>query len=157
MKLQLAFAPIAFACLAAAAHAADKSQDDVDAIQGDWRIESIEADGQNLTNDLTSKLLKNVVVRVEQDKIGLVDGGGKQIVSTVMTLSAEATPKAADFKPTEDALGVFNGESMWGIYELTRDEMKICVSTNTAIKQRPVEFKTQPGSSVYLVVLKRPQ
>lgn len=37
-----------------------------------------------------------------------------------MTLSAEAATKAA--------------ESMWGIYELAGDALKICVSTNTAIK-----------------------
>ena len=46
--------------------------------------------------------------------------------------------------------------SIWGIYKVTVKEFKICVSIRTAVKQRPTEFKTQPDSGLYLVVLKRP-
>lgn len=159
MKKSLAAALLACFCFATEAIGADesnKSQDDVKRMQGDWKIEAIEADGQNVTNDLVNDVLRDVLVRVEKDKISLVQGGGKEIVSTTMALNAEAIPKAADFQPREDAFGVFNGESMWGIYELKQDQLKICVSINTAMKQRPVEFKTKSGSSEYLLSLKRP-
>lgn len=156
MKIQLFLALTACLFLGADADQANKAEDDIKQMQGDWKIDSIEADGQNVTNDLVNDVLSEVLVRVDKDKISLVKAGAKEIVGTTMTLSPEATPKAADFKPNEDAFGVFNGESMWGIYELSKEQLKICVSTNTAMKQRPVEFKTQPGSSVYLVVLKRP-
>lgn len=155
MKAQLLFLTAAGFCLAAVADETDKTRADVKQMQGEWQIASIEADGQNVTGDLARDVLRDVVVRVEKNSIALVSAGGTEIVSTEMILNAEAIPKAADFKPTEDTLGVFNGESMWGIYELTEDELRICVSTNTAVKERPVEFKTQPGSSVYLVTLKR--
>jgi uncharacterized protein (TIGR03067 family) len=96
---------------------------------------------------------------VEKEKISLVQGAANEIVSAEMTLDAKAKPKAADFKPGQDVFGVFNGQSMWGIYEFAaKDEkkVKICVSIRTAVKQRPTEFKTQPDSGLYLVVLKRP-
>lgn len=157
MKVQFLFALAACVFLAADENEAAKTKADLKQMQGEWRLDSIEADGQNATNDLTADLLRDVVVRIEKDKIALLSGEGKEVVSTVMTLNAEAMPKAADFKPTEDVLGVFNGESMWGIYQLAADELKICVSTNTVVKERPVEFKTQAGSSVYLVTLKRRQ
>lgn len=159
MKKPLAALLLACFCFGARAHAddeSDKSQQDVRRMQGDWKIETIEADGQNVTNDLINDVLRDVLVRVEKDKISLVQSGGKEIVSTTMTLNAEAIPKAADFQPREDAFGVFNGESMWGIYELKPDQVKICVSINTAMKQRPVEFKTKSGSGEYLLSLKRP-
>jgi uncharacterized protein (TIGR03067 family) len=155
MKAQLVFLAVAGLCLTAGADETDKTKADLKQMQGEWRIASVEADGQNVTNELASQVLRDVLVRIEKDKIALVSSAGSAIVSTELILNAEAIPKAADFKPTEDTLGVFNGESMWGIYELAKDELKICVSTNTAIKQRPVEFKTQPGSEVYLVTLKR--
>lgn len=157
MKSQLVFVIAASFCAAAGAGETDKAKTDLKQMQGEWQIASIEADGQNVTNELASQVLRDVVVQIEKDKIALLAAGGNAIVSTELILNAEAIPKAADFKPTEDTLGVFNGESMWGIYELGDDELKICVSTNTAVKQRPVEFKTQPGASVYLVVLKRQQ
>ncbi|HEV7224044.1 MAG TPA: TIGR03067 domain-containing protein [Pirellulales bacterium] len=143
-------------CLAADAAETDKTKADVKAWQGDWRIDSIEADGRNVTSELASDVLRDVLVRVEKDKIRLVQGGDREIVAAEIALNAEADPKAADFKPQEDALGVLNGESMWGIYKLARDELKICVSIRTAVKQRPTEFKTQSDSGLYLVTLKRP-
>jgi uncharacterized protein (TIGR03067 family) len=146
----------ALLCLAADAPKNDKSKADLKEIQGDWKVESIEADGQDVSQELFNDILRDVVVRVEKEKISLVQGGTNEIVSAEMTFDAEAKPKLADFKPGKDAFGVFNGQSMWGIYELADKKLKICVSIRTAVKQRPTEFKTQPDSGLYLVVFKRP-
>jgi uncharacterized protein (TIGR03067 family) len=156
MKTQFFLTLTACLCLAAGAAETEKTKADVKEWQGDWRIDSIEADGQNVTSELANEVLRDVLVRVEKEKISLIQGGNREIVAAEIALNAEADPKAADFKPKEDALGVFNGESMWGIYKLTRDELKICVSIRTAVKQRPTEFKTQADSGLYLVTLKRP-
>ena len=155
MKRQILLALCVGLFLAADAPNDDKAKADLEKLQGDWRFEAIEADGQNVTSDLLNDVLRDVTVRIEKEKISLLQGGSTKIVSAEMTLNAEADPKAADFKPNEDVLGAFNGESMWGIYQLDKDELKICVSVRTAVKERPTEFKTQPDSGRYLVTLKR--
>jgi uncharacterized protein (TIGR03067 family) len=157
MKTHFSFLLVACLCLAADSPKEEKSKADLKVLQGDWKVDSIEADGQDVSQDLFNDILRDVVVRVDKDKISLVQGGTTEIVSAEMTLAADASPKAADFKPDKDAFGVFNGQSMWGIYEVTDKEFKICVSIRTAVKQRPTEFKTQPDSGLYLVVLKRPR
>jgi uncharacterized protein (TIGR03067 family) len=156
MKTQILFLFATGLCLAADVPEKDATKADLKELQGDWRIDSIEADGQDLSQDLFNDILRDVVVRVEKEKISLVQGGSNEIVSAEMTLDAKAKPKSADFKPDKDAFGVFNGQSMWGIYEFAEKKVKICVSIRTAVKQRPTEFKTQPDSGLYLVVLKRP-
>ena len=155
MKRQILLALCVGLFLAADAPKNDNAQADLEKLQGDWRFDAIEADGQNVTSDLLNDVLRDVTVRIEKEKISLLQGGSTKIVSAEMTLNAEADPKAADFKPNEDVLGAFNGESMWGIYQLAKDELKICVSIRTAVKERPTEFKTQPDSGRYLVTLKR--
>jgi uncharacterized protein (TIGR03067 family) len=161
MKAHLFLLLATCACLAADTPKEDKSKADLKELQGDWKVDSIEADGQDVSQDLFNDILRDVVVRVNKEKISLVQGGSTDIVSAEMTLEADAKPKSADFKPDKDIFGVFNGQSMWGIYELKGSEpadreFKICVSIRTAVKQRPTEFKTQPDSGLYLVVLKRP-
>lgn len=155
MKKRVLLALCCGLLLAADAPEKDRTKADLEKLQGDWQFEAIEADGQNVTSELVNDVLRDVVVRIEKEKIGLLQGGAAEIVSAEMTLNAEADPKAADFKPKEDVLGAFNGESMWGIYKLDGDELKICVSIRTTVKVRPTEFKTQADSGFYLVTLKR--
>lgn len=155
MKPRILLALCAGLLLAAVAPEKDRTKADLEKLQGDWQFEAIEADGQNVTSDLVNGVLRDVVVRIEKEKISLLQGGATEIVSAEMMLNADAGPKAANFKPKEDVLGAFNGESMWGIYKLDGDELKICVSIRTTVKVRPAEFKTQTDSGFYLVTLKR--
>lgn len=155
MKRQYLLAICVGLFLAADAPQAEKTKADLKGMQGDWKIDAIEADGRNVTSELVNEVLRDVTVRIDKEAISLVQGGATEILAAEMTLNAEADPKAADFKPREDTLGAFNGESMWGIYRLDKDELKICVSIRTTVKERPAEFKTQPDSGFYLVTLKR--
>ena len=45
------------------------------------------------------------------------------------------------------------GKSLYGIYELTKDEMKLCTALEG--KDYPTEFKSPLGSKVYLAMFKR--
>lgn len=156
MKRQYLLAICVGLFMAADAPQAEKTQADLKGMQGDWKIDAIEADGRNVTSELVNEVLRDVTVRIDKQTISLVQGGATEILAAEMLLNAEADPKAADFKPKEDTLGAFNGESMWGIYKLDGNELKICVSIRTAVKERPADFKTQPDSGFYLVTLKRP-
>ena len=156
MKRQYLLAICVGLFMAADAPQAEKTQADLKGMQGDWKIDAIEADGRNVTSELVNEVLRDVTVRIDKQTISLVQGGATEILAAEMMLNAEADPKAADFKPKEDTLGAFNGESMWGIYKLAGNELKICVSIRTAVKERPADFKTQPDSGFYLVTLKRP-
>lgn len=140
--------------LGAADSKKDATKKEVTKLAGTWLVKSIETDGQNVTDELVLDVLKDVKIKVEDDEMTLVQGT-RNLVGVTFELYIEAMPKCADFKPAEDVFGVFNGESMWGIYELDDNVLKLCVSIRTAVKERPTEFKTKPDSGLYLLELKR--
>src|SRR5258708_36387576 len=102
MKIHLCLLLVACTCLAADTPKDDTSKADLKELQGDWKVDSIEAEGQDVSQDLFNDILRDVVVRVNEKKISLVQGGATDIVSAEMTLAADAKPKSAEFKPDKD-------------------------------------------------------
>jgi uncharacterized protein (TIGR03067 family) len=113
---------------------------------GTWNVSEITYNGTD-----HSKLNLNFVFKGDEV---LVEGNDKvklEYARFKIKLDPGTTPKLFDL--TVKA-GVQKDTSMEGIYEFKGDELKICIRVFG--KERPTEFGSPDGSSVALLVLKRP-
>src|SRR5262245_25978109 len=115
--------------------------DDQKDIQGIWKIEKAVRGGKEMPAE-------------EKDKVTLEFKDGKAIVHegnkdkpAEITLDPTTKPKNITIKPEGE-----NKEHL-GIYELKGDTLKICFSREGT--ERPKEFKSEEGSEIMLIELKR--
>ncbi len=133
------------ACLATApalAAAADDAKEDLKNGQGQWTIASVEIDGKDSTN-----AFKEAKIAIEDERVTLVFANGTKVVWT-LKLDATVKPRCIDFKNDK-------GETTEGIYELKKDELKVCVSIKGGVAERPGDFTTASESGRILWVLRR--
>ena len=145
--MKSSFRILAVSLLAACALAA-RAADDLKAMSGTWKPAKAELAGQPLPPPvLKSITLKmngaNYEVIVETEKGPSPDKG------TVVVDSA-AQPKAMTIT---GVAGPNAGKTYPAIYELTGDTLRICYDLSGAA--RPTEFKTTPGTKLYLVDYER--
>jgi uncharacterized protein (TIGR03067 family) len=69
-----------------------------------------------------------------------------------VSIDPAINPSQLDFKVTE---GPLKGSVVAGIYHLDGDELKLCYSTSSKDKDRPLEFKGKPDKGIILLTLKR--
>jgi uncharacterized protein (TIGR03067 family) len=128
--------------VAAFAQSSDLAKDDLDKLQGTWRLES------SLWNGVPQpETAKSATFLFQGDKFIVVDRDGNRQEETIRLMPGQ-TPKAID------CWSKGGGRLSPGIYELEGDTLRWCSPLGSP-KVRPTSFSSQPGSRQYLLVLRR--
>jgi uncharacterized protein (TIGR03067 family) len=130
--------------VAVSAYAGDDAaqKKDKSALQGMWKIASIEF--------FQGKDENAVGIVFDFDKDGknlIIDHNGKTKKAT-FTLNPAGKPKEIDMKTADD------DKTYEGIYEIGKDSLKLCFALNAG-DGRPTEFATQEGKSYVIAILER--
>jgi RNA polymerase sigma factor (sigma-70 family) len=125
----------------------DATKIDKEKLQGVWQIESMEGDGQKISqNDLAAAPAEQTRIRIDGDK-WISKATGKE-ETTTFRLDGTKTPKTIDIKALD---GKFH---QLGIYQLDGDVLTICYC-GVEKQERPTEFAAKKGSPMVLFVYKR--
>ncbi len=141
-------AVLAVGLLLAADDAKDAEKKDLDQLRGTWTAASVEYGGEKVGGDI----VKNLAVVVEGDKM-TVKGDSSEVEKygkATLKIDPTTTPKIIDIGITG---GDEKGTTFEGIYEVDKDEWKLCVKL--AGKERPAKFESAAGSQDVLAVFKR--
>jgi RNA polymerase sigma-70 factor (ECF subfamily) len=125
---------------------ADKVKEDKDAILGTWKVEKVEVDGMDGSDNTEEGLkFKGAMLTFTADKIAAKSG--EKSVELTYKLDPSAKPKTID-------LDNGGGKSWMSVYSLDGNTLKIC-SPREPGGNRPAEVGTKEGSSSFMLVLKR--
>jgi len=113
-------------------------------VEGDWAPVKAELAGQ----PMPETVLKTIQLNLYKGKYNVLVAG--QPDKGTYSLDVSTKPKSMDIKGTE---GPNTGRSFPAIYELEGETLRICYDLSG--KQRPAEFKSLPGTRLYLVTYKR--
>jgi uncharacterized protein (TIGR03067 family) len=121
-------------------------EEDQAALRGEWIVKSIELDGQ----PAPPQLVNTMVFIFQADKVTVRGIPGKDKPSEdTYTIEPTKTPKQIIVKDgTSKKLS-------YGIYELGRDDLRICIRDDDSTKGFPSAFATAPNTEVQLIVLAR--
>jgi uncharacterized protein (TIGR03067 family) len=126
------------ACLfAAEAPREDPSRRDLEQMQGSWQCASYTVDGMRLPEDTAQAMFRTVkgdgytIFRFEK-----VIGKG--------TIKLDATKNPREIDAMTAATPTRKGGLIRGIYEVSDDTLRLCFGAPG--KERPREFKSEPGS-----------
>ena len=123
---------------------ADPAADELEKLQGPWKVVSLEKDGKKQTEDA----VKGLKVTIKEDKF-LFKEGDKESEAALKVDPAQK-PKTIDLMVKEgDAL-----KTIKGIYLLDGDDLTICAAGDPN-GERPTKFATKAKTHVGLLVLKR--
>lgn len=113
-------------------------------LEGKWQVIRVETDGTMAPDEFAEK----IQMRFEKGFL-LVKGlfGDNREVPCQLKLDPDKTPKTIDYADLGTKRAVL------GIYELDGDRLKLCIITKE--RERPKEFKTEAGSNLTLMDLKR--
>jgi uncharacterized protein (TIGR03067 family) len=120
------------------------AQDEKKMMEGTWTMLSAELAGKEFPEEAR----KSTKLVLKADTY-LVTVAGSPDEGTVK-IDAAKKPKAMDVSGTK---GPNVGKTFQAIYELNGDTLRICYDLSG--KGRPTEFKTTPGSLLFLVTYKR--
>jgi RNA polymerase sigma factor (sigma-70 family) len=128
-----------------------KSVSDRDKLQGTWRIVEVIVDGQPARRQNPTEEANMVVQGDQMSLVALPEG--KKVKEFRFKIDPAKMPKAIDLSvPTDQA----KGKTGHGIYELEGDRWKLCFpQDDNAAKERPTSFKSEAGSRLVLMTLKR--
>ena len=120
-------------------------QKDLKKLEGIWVIESMEADG----NPVTNEALLKIEFLFEKNSCTL-QVGEKVLLKGEIKIDPAATPAVIDFfiKP-----GPERSARLEGIYQFEGDTLRWCSAAPA--KDRPIAFATKPADESTCVVLKR--
>jgi uncharacterized protein (TIGR03067 family) len=121
--------------------------EDKDRLQGTWKAVKMESQGREATED---EVKKGTMV-IKGDKLTTVRPDGFTAESQI-TIDPTQRPKTIDLVP-QDGPDTEKGKTFRGIYKLDGDTLTLCM--NGPDMERPQEFKTEAGSQVMLMTLKR--
>ena len=116
------------------------------AYAGTWQVESVEIDGNKLSDD-QAKAFK---VINEPDGKWAIEQNGAVVARGTSKIDPAQKLKTVDLVQTE---GDGKGQTILGIYELNGDTRKVCLAQ--AGKDRPTEFSAGAGSGHILAILKK--
>jgi uncharacterized protein (TIGR03067 family) len=127
----------------ASAATRDLAKQDLDKLQGAWRVES------SIWNGVEDpEIAKSVTILFQDDKFIVVDRDGKRQEPERIRLIPDQNPKAID------CWSKGGSQPSPGIYSLEGDVFKWC-SAGGGNKVRPTSFASTPGSKQSLMVLRR--
>jgi uncharacterized protein (TIGR03067 family) len=119
-------------------------RDDLDLLQGTWAVTELQMEGQTISGGMLSN------ARVEISGSRFSSRGMGTVYEGTVTLNDSANPHQLNMK--FDA-GPESGNTNLGIYELSGDTWKICLSTRGEV--RPTEFSAPAGSGFVFETLTR--
>ncbi len=125
----------------------------LEALQGKWKAMNVEFDGQPPPGDFVGMLsftFDKDVMTID-GPMAAEEGKKPEKPAMKITLDPSKTPKTIK---VEALNGSKKGETISGIYELEKDELKLCLP-NSKDDDAPKEFKTEKGSKHVLFVLKK--
>jgi uncharacterized protein (TIGR03067 family) len=117
---------------------------DVRSIEGNWTPDKAELAGQ----PMPEAVLKTISLKLRDGSYEVSVAGHPD--NGTYRLDSDAKPKSITITGTE---GPNKGKTFPSIYKLQGDTLLICYDLSG--KQRPTEFKTLPGTKLYLVTYKR--
>ena len=126
----------------ASAATSDLAKQDLDKLQGVWRIESSMWNGAE-----EPPIAKKIKILFKDDKFIQVDIDGNRLTHTIKLMPGQ-NPKALDFWDKDGS------PASPGIYSLESDVFKWC-SAGGNNRVRPTSFASTPGSKQSLMVLRR--
>ena len=138
------FAGFLFAAFALSARAAD----DLKALGGTWKPTKAELAGQ----PMPPPVLTSITLRVDgaSYEVTVETPKGKVVDKGTVAIEPAAKPRGMTVTGTD---GPNAGKTFPAIYEFTADNLRICYDLSGAA--RPTDFKTAPGTKLYLVDYER--
>ena len=125
-----------------AAEFTPEQQQELEKLQGKWRIVSTERDGMVEQNPP-----EPVSVKVEGDKLLLNEN---EAGLRITLLGLDSKPRLINITQLESK------KVLEGIYELTNDQWRVCLSDQTeGASERPVDFETRGKLKFLTVILTR--
>src|SRR5262249_30475710 len=123
--------------LVPSAAADDRTKKDLAALQGTWKVQSAEVEGE-------SALYPEVSARLVV-KDGKVFYGGEELAG--LTIDATANPRTIDLEYRKPK------KVIEGIYQLDGDTLKLCVNRQAdGVKERPTDFTSKDKPNVRVLV-----
>ncbi|MFO1512600.1 MAG: TIGR03067 domain-containing protein [Verrucomicrobiota bacterium] len=126
-----------------AAFAGPKADDTKD-IQGTWLPVKAELSGKPMPEEFLKKI---VSLKLDSGKYVVT---AESLDKGTYTMDAAAKPRTIDITGTE---GPNVGKKIPAIYELNGDTLRICY--NLGGDTHPTEFKSPPGTKIFLVTYQR--
>jgi uncharacterized protein (TIGR03067 family) len=112
-------------------------------VDGTWQLTAAELGGKKLPQSGAEPITLTV-------KKGAYEVSAESLDRGTVTYDTAAKPKAMDIKGTE---GPNKGKTFLAIYQLEGDKLTVCYDLTG--KSRPTEFKTAPGTKLFLAVYMR--
>lgn len=132
----------------------DTAKKDLDALQGKWKVTSIEFEGQAPPDGVPENFhfeFEKDVMAVDGPRAAAEGEKEPEKPTVKITLDPSTTPKTIKLKAIN---GPKKGETISGIYEIEKDGLKLCIP-NFKDVESPKEFKTTKGSRLALFVMKK--
>ncbi len=126
---------------------AAKRESDQERLQGDWEVVKTEVFGKDAPEGEVTK----GVWTFRGEKL-LTKSLQDSVIQSEVKLDEKAKPKTLDVTPIDGPEGE-KGKTFKGIYELTGDDLRLCMAGPGL--DRPTEFKTKEGAHILLFTLKR--
>src|SRR5262245_10505965 len=119
-------------------------RDDLERLQGTWRVSSLELEGKQMPDTMLADA--EITIRGQR----FTSKGMGAVYKGVLKLDPSSKPARLDMK--FDA-GPEKGNTNLGIYVLQGNTLKLCLATRGKI--RPSRFESSPGSGFAFEVLSR--
>lgn len=119
-------------------------REDAKAMQGEWKPVKAVLAGRPLSDSLLNVITLTLNNGTYQVLVGNQPDKG------TYTLDSVGTPRGMTITGTE---GPNRGRTFPAIYEIRKDTLRICYDLAGA--KRPAEFKSEPGTLLYLVTYNR--
>ena len=119
---------------------------EIDTLNGVWQAEYLEIEGQAGSPEA----VKSILVTVKGNKLFVqLDGENSRAKEVLFKIDSTKSPGQIDISETGGQT-----ESVLGIYELSKDTLKVCLKANSGAP-RPDKFETKPKSEQILIQLKK--
>ncbi len=129
--------PCVLGLLIAAATPAQDTKKEMDKLQGEWTMVSLEQRGKNASDEV----VKQYKLTIKGDQWVVSTGGGEATMT--FKIDPSKNPKTIDLT-SEGKQAVSRG-----IYKLEGDTLTLCRTTGDI--DRPMEFKTTPEAGILVV------
>jgi uncharacterized protein (TIGR03067 family) len=139
---------VAVGLLVGAGAPAGEGKKDKAALQGAWKVVTVEERGRSKEDNEGHEVV------FKGDEFTL-KRGDQTIIKATIKLDPTKKPKQIDLKITEDFRNKHVGETAEGIYELEKDQLKVCIVEPGSGGARPTEFTAPEGTKQVVVTLKR--